>query len=1254
MADHPTDHEAASRVTACTVVARNYLPAATVLARSYLKHHPRDRFVIEVIDAPFDFAETEGHTTTLGPAALGIDRADFLRMATAYSVTELATAVKPYLLTTLRRQSEVVMYIDPDIKVFAPFPEIAEAARAHELVLTPHNLEPMPRDGFEPDESVIMGTGIFNLGFLACGPGSEHFLAFWRERLRHDAIDAPAEQLFTDQRWVDQVPALFRHVVCTDRGANVAYWNAHERPVQHGDDGAVTAGGSPLKFFHFSGYRPEKPWLLTFHCGRAPRVRLSQQPVIKALCDEYGADLRAAGYAESLEAVPYGFAALADGTKLTTPMRRLFRAEWIAAENQQKNLAGQRETPIPEPPSAFEDAAEFIAWLSGPTDRAQRSSGLNRLLMAIWSSRGDLQRTFPRPYLEDAAGFRLWCRTSGVDELGLPAWALPAAADEPTEPDTEFGVNVLGYLTAELGLGEMARLLVSAVEEAGIPIASVVEEKAVSNRTALARPESENAPRFGVSLLCVNADQTQVMAEAHPDVFADRYRIGFWAWELEDFPEWLHSAFRDVDEIWTISEFCRKAISQHTTLPVKVFPAPIRPVQEMPERTESDTYQFLFAFDFNSVGERKNPWGTVEAFQRAFPEDQRVRLVIKAINGNRHPIDSERLRVAVSGDDRITLLERYLSVAELEELYRASDCYVSLHRSEGFGLTVAQSMAMGIPTISTDYSGTTEFLDESTGYPIPYSLVEVGDGCFPYHPQAVWAAPDLTSAAEAMRRVVEQPAEARRRADAALAELSRGRTMAAAADWVGRELAGAHERWLERRQPPPPPRPIPDPLGPARSAREAVTWRADAGDAARNPVAPAIRRSVLRLLDHYDVHQRSVLGALHDGSTETDRLLLQRIEWLEAKLDGVAAELADRSARLDTVEVRNAQLQQDLQALQHAAPATASALRDLGRNVQGISGERREIDEIREQLAVHEKSRLEMHDQAIDRDQRADRVDHDLSDQFALLDAVESAARLRHAPVPAGADVVLCDAGALLLPIDDVILPWIRYHRSWEAAEAALIARLMRGGAFLDVGAHVGYHTLALLQHSASVSGVVAVEASALNAELLRRNVSVNLPRHARDRVAVVEAAAWDEQTTLSIAPNEQGNSGDIRVRAGDASAQTVQAVRLDENAAVLALGRVDVIKLDLQGRDHRAVRGLRAVIQRDRPDLVVEFSPAAITEFGDTPADALTLYRELGYEILPITDRGADDHEPSDARLTERAIADEAGLLTLWLRPAR
>ncbi|MFE3782048.1 hypothetical protein ACFXPA_28175 [Amycolatopsis sp. NPDC059090] len=116
--------------TACTIVARNYVPAARVLARSYLEHHPGGRFVIAVIDAPREQSDRAGDgLTVVGPAAFGIDEDDYLRMATAYSVTELATSVKPYLLRELLKESEAAIYLDPDIELFAPIPEVAELAR---------------------------------------------------------------------------------------------------------------------------------------------------------------------------------------------------------------------------------------------------------------------------------------------------------------------------------------------------------------------------------------------------------------------------------------------------------------------------------------------------------------------------------------------------------------------------------------------------------------------------------------------------------------------------------------------------------------------------------------------------------------------------------------------------------------------------------------------------------------------------------------------------------------------------------------------------------------------------------------------------------------------------------------------------------------------------------------------------------------------------------------------------------------------
>lgn len=1230
------------QVTACTIIARNYLPAAKVLATSYLTHHPDHTFVIAVIDAPWDPDSQETKENfelpgcrIVGPAAFGISEDDYFRMATAYSVTELATSVKPYLLRELRRDHEVAIYLDPDIRVFAPMPETAELATAHSIVLTPHFLSPLPQDGKEPDDAVIMGTGIFNLGFIGVGPGSADFLDFWAQRLRHDAIIAPEQQLFTDQRWVDQVPALFRHHILTDPGFNVAYWNLHERTVTRAENGELTAGGARLRFFHFSGYRPEQPWLLTYHCARKPRVLLSDHPTLRELCDEYGAALREAGYAETLEAIPYGFAKFADGTPIPKLARRVFREGWIKAERK-------KTTP---PPHAYgpDGGRALRDWLASPADQAEAAAGLNRMTQAVWRSRIDLQMAFPYPCGADAEKFRHWCAGSGVAEAELPEWALPTEPAAPKPPVDEFGVNLLGYLTAELGLGEMGRIVHEAIQAGGVPIASVLEEKAVSNRTGIDRPDTVGSPRYPISVLAVNADQTRTILTNHPEVGHGRYRIGLWAWELEDFPEWQHEAFGMLDEVWTVSEFCRAAFAAHSPIPVKTIPVPVRDPGEPspPARESGEPIRFLFAFDFNSVAERKNPWGTVTAFQRAFPDRDDVRLTIKMINADLHPHKAERLRAAVAGDDRIELIDRYLSVAELHELYERSTCYVSLHRSEGFGLTVAEAMARAMPVICTAYSSTTEFLDASTGWPIPYRMVPVGKGCYPYHAEAMWADPDLDAAAEAMRQVADDPEEAARRGQAARRQILRTRSMEAAANWLRRELEAAYRTWQQRQAAPQATTPPEHPLAPMHRAAQALHWRAEADAPARLPLAPALRKVMLRAIDHYDVHQRRVMGELFKGVEDTVGRLLSRIEALEAGAEQ-ARHAAEQSRQ---VKGQLDAMRSTVEDLRNQSPGTELALRNLEADVARLS---RGLDGS-STMSLHES----IHEMFSARDQRLDQDEKAIQRVTRDVTAFREAARLAHAPVPPGADVVPCDVGSLLMPVDDVMMPWIVYHRSWEDSEARLMAELANRnpGAFLDIGAHVGYHTLRLLRSCPQLTRVIAVEADPVNAEFLRRNLSVNLPERAHSLTTVIEAAAWDVAGEVQLAKAEPGNSGDNRVSDGGPGI-AVRAVRLDELPEVSAQP-VTLVKVDLQGRDHRALAGLTEILQRDHPHVVCEFCPEAIEELGDDPLDVLAGYRKLGYQptvVLedgPVAQTNREDHE-----LILAARQDEKGFLTLWLSP--
>jgi len=775
-------------VAGCTVVTRGRLAAARVLAESYLEHHPGHEFVVLVVDGVDDQDLRPDYLVT-GHDWLGLEPDEYLRMATYRSADELVDAVKPLVLRRLLESSEVAVYLAPETQVLAPFEDITGLAAEHELVVTPYLLAVLPRDGLEPSEE----PGIFNEGFLAAGQGALPFLDFWADRCRRRRPPAKLIPEPEPKNWFELIPGLFRHHVTGDPGAALAYWNLHERAL-----------GNSVRFMHFPGYRPEIPWVLSMENLERPRIRLSADNELRQLCDSYGRKLLAAGYQESDEPAPYGFDKLPDGSAVTLQMRRLFHTAWLKADQAKAGADpfGRNAEKIPAHPFGDDNGLAFRQWLSSPASPVERAAGLTRLAMEVWASRVDLQAVFKHPLGDDAPGFRNWCATHGVDEGLLPKWALPGEPASVTAPVHEFGVNVAGYLTAELGLGEMGRIAHRIVRESGIPVVSVVEEYSLAEscRTALDEPDTAGRPEYPVTILAVNSDFTKLLLDSHPEAGYRRYRIGLWAWELEEFPEYMRSGFAHVDEVWTISEFCRKAIAEHSPVPVKVIPLPIAdpgPVTR-PPRESGAPVRFLFAFDFNSTGGRKNPWGLVSAFQRAFPGREDVRLVIKATNGHLHTASSERLRYLVGEDDRIELLERYLSVDELDALYAGSDAYVSLHRSEGFGLTVAEAMVRGMPVIATDYSSTKEFFDDTVGWPIPYTMTEVGPGWPPYQEDAVWAEPDLDAAARAMRMVADDPADARRRGDAARAHILRTRSMDIATAWMRTRLREAYENWETR------------------------------------------------------------------------------------------------------------------------------------------------------------------------------------------------------------------------------------------------------------------------------------------------------------------------------------------------------------------------------------------------------------------------------------------------------------------------
>lgn len=426
-----------------TIVASNYLEMARLLAESFLAHHPDDTFSILLVDdLPVDVPSSAG-CDVVRLADLDFDAVDLDTMKTIYDVMELSTAVKPAFLEVLLRHDEIAVYLDPDIFVYAPFGDLVAPAAESGIVLTPHVLEPIPRDGAAPNERMIMGSGIFNLGFVAVGRSAVEFLAWWQERLLVDSISDPEANLFTDQRWVDWVPALFGCHVCRDPGMNIAWWNVHERDLAC-HDGDVTVDGSPVRFVHFSGYDPSRPERLSKH-QEGPRTPHVEGSVIRALAEAYGRALQDNGHDER-RSTPYQWDTTATGRSLSTAVRREARRALLGGARTGTE-AGSLDRSVP---MAFGPTADgFEAWLGEPV-AGSGAFTFDRVETALWSSRGDLQTVFRDLDIDrDAAAYRNWLNTDPTAREALgDRWAAKPVDLTPA-PAT-------GVATAQRGFAQRA------------------------------------------------------------------------------------------------------------------------------------------------------------------------------------------------------------------------------------------------------------------------------------------------------------------------------------------------------------------------------------------------------------------------------------------------------------------------------------------------------------------------------------------------------------------------------------------------------------------------------------------------------------------------------------------------------------------------------------------------------------------------------------------------------------------------------
>jgi glycosyltransferase involved in cell wall biosynthesis len=449
----------------------------------------------------------------------------------------------------------------------------------------------------------------------------------------------------------------------------------------------------------------------------------------------------------------------------------------------------------------------LLAWLAGP---AAGTPGISEQVAAVYALRDDVRRRFDISAPGGVAAVQAWGERYFAGEyhhvLGI------AGETPPAEPIViRKAVALTGQWSVPSGRGEDVRGTVQALLAVGFTDFVVIDR----DRDCLVDAGGAilaAGVRLTVAVNIIHLNANTAFEDwrfLRHMVVAER-TVSWWAWELERLPTAWRHAFTFADEIWASTNFAHAAFAREAARPVRLVPLAVSaddvgdlatdPGDQVASRAAlgiaDSTTLYFFAFDYRSYIARKNPEGVIAAFLEAFPQGgEPACLLIKTQGAAQAPAAARRLRALVA-DSRIRLWDSTLDRAAMLRLIADCNCYVSLHRSEGFGRGPAEAMLLGKPVILTDYSGTRDFADAACALPIRCSQRPVGASLYPGGEDQNWAEPSVSDAARAMRWVMDHPQGA-----AALGARARARIAALyAPDVVGAAILRAldMEKTVER------------------------------------------------------------------------------------------------------------------------------------------------------------------------------------------------------------------------------------------------------------------------------------------------------------------------------------------------------------------------------------------------------------------------------------------------------------------------
>lgn len=809
----------------CTISSKNYLSSVRVFAQSVQKTNPGVTIYVLLVDTVEDAFDPTNEPFTI----VTIDQLDNIpnpqHFKFKYMPIELNTAAKPYFIEYIfqKFKPKGVCYFDPDIYIFHDLQRLWDLLSRHSIVLTPHITQPY-EDDCKPSEIEINLAGIFNLGFIGISDRStsRSFLQWWKERMYDYCFMAPALGMHVDQNWVNFAPTMHEGVfILRDTAYNIAYWNLHYRgkSLLFRSDEKLIIDERPVLFYHFSGLDLNNLEKISIHQNRHT---LADLPNLRPLFEWYKNLLMENGYKDTRR-WKYAYGHFDNGVPISFFIRQLYNSlskeelhrfgnpfsthgeksffAWLnkSADNKSSEYTITRlhmeiyrlrkdlHAAFPDPLGV--DRPAFRNWLDTgavrdynldnsfiPSDNKKTSKSFRTRLVKLLTSARDVLGKSVRNLFKNNGRIKQILKKIDRTLFGPAPTDPPALIFDKSIRDItslSFGINLSGYIQGEFGVAEASRASIQAIKSAGIPFVLNNIKASLHRDHDNTHEEFNEKNPYQINLMHVNADSVhEYIKQRGLSYLRNRYNIGYWFWELSSFPLKWQTSFEPFHEIWVASTFYQESIAKVSPIPVvkMTFPIHINDEQIAPDREKfelpKDKFVFLFSFDYLSIFERKNPLAVLRAFNSTFGERENVLLVLKGINMEHVPEKANLLAHEINRPN-IRVIQGHLNRTDMLTLIASCDSYISLHRSEGFGLGMAQAMYFGKPVIATGYSGNMEFMNHNNSFPVKYKLKELEQDYGPYEKGNVWAEPDIDHAAYLMRLIHQNTDDIRKVAEQA-------------------------------------------------------------------------------------------------------------------------------------------------------------------------------------------------------------------------------------------------------------------------------------------------------------------------------------------------------------------------------------------------------------------------------------------------------------------------------------------------------